>query len=206
MQPESWSKYWWENVKKEEPTDCWLAQMFITPEDEKIFLPKDTSWLIVTAPANVQIIVYGDGSELHPVDAEKEDEKISVISGGAESLENISARTGYDQFAFMSPRYERTFAFTVDSTETDNEKYEVFKNTSFHLVGVYKNGLKAGQRVMEYYVKNTENDYPSPSKKKSPVVLYGDYPDDVVDWYVSVIGDNYTEFFIKFNIDTTPTS
>jgi hypothetical protein len=75
MQPESWSKYWWENVKKEEPTDCWLAQMFITPEDEKIFLPKDTSWLIVTAPANVQIIVYGDGSELHPVDAEKEDEK-----------------------------------------------------------------------------------------------------------------------------------
>ena len=70
------------------------------------------------------------------------------------------------------------------------------KKTSIHISGISKKGLKAGQRVMEYYVRNTDDDYPAPATTKS-VDLYGDYPDGSIDWYVSVIGDNYTEFFIK---------
>lgn len=68
------------------------------------------------------------------------------------------------------------------------------RTASLHFVGVSSKGTLAGQRIMEYYVKNS---VPSPGEQPKEVILYGDYPEDGIDWYVSVIGDNYTEFFIQ---------
>jgi hypothetical protein len=68
------------------------------------------------------------------------------------------------------------------------------ENASLHFVGVSNKGTMTGQRIMEYYVRNS---VPMPGEQTKEINLYGDYPEDGIDWYVSVIGDNYTEFFIQ---------
>ena len=196
--PETWSKRWWDEVKHAEPTGekYWAAQMFCTPLDEKVFIPQERTHLIISAPSDVYVMVYADGSVLYPVNSELETSKVNFITNSnAETVSKMTQRTGYDAFAFLSPRYKRTLKIKNNATAQDNG-YDELKKTSIHISGISKKGLKAGQRVMEYYVRNTDDDYPAPATTKS-VDLYGDYPDGSIDWYVSVIGDNYTEFFIK---------
>jgi hypothetical protein len=143
-------------------------------------------------------MVYADGNVLYPVDSEMETSKnIFITDGGSENMSEMTERTGYDSLAFFSPRYKRTLKIYNNAIDTDNG-YDAFKKSSIHVAGVMTEGLKSGQRVMEYYIRNTDDDYPAPGTEKD-VIIYGDYPDSDIDWYVSIIGDNYTEFFIKQN-------
>ena len=173
--------------------------MFCNPlsgSDQKIFVPQERTHMVISAPSDVYVMVYADGNVLYPVDSAMETIKNAFITNnGSENMSEMTQRTGYDAFAFISPRYGRTLKIYNSASSSDNG-YDVLKNSSIHVSGVSRKGLKAGQRVMEYYIRNTDDDYPAPGTEKD-VIIYGDYPDGDVDWYVSVIGDNYTEFFIE---------
>lgn len=153
--------------------------------------------LIVSAPSNMRIMVYADGNETFDVDSAFEDEKVKAITDNyTETALNMTARTGYDAYTFLKPKYKNDFKVKVRTGE-EASKFDVFKNSTIHIVGTMKTGQLAGQRVVEQYFKTNDENYPSPSHGVLNITVFSDYPSERVDWYVSVIGNNFTEFFLR---------
>ena len=194
-----WCQRWWEEVKGSDvPTgiQAWNTQVFCPLKTQKIFIPSGMKKLIVSTlkDESIYVMVFSDGKIPLKVDNTKEQYKIDTLRGGSDQPETIIyENTGYDVLKFMSPRYKRTFKI-VNNANSQYYKSDVMKTASLHFIGVSNKGNMSGQRLMEYYVRNS---IPSPDEQSKDVILYGDYPEDGIDWYVSVISDNYTEFFIQ---------
>ena len=196
-----WCQRWWEEVKGSSvPTGgtAWETQVFCPLTTQKIFIPSGMKKLIVSTlnDESIYVMVFSDGNTPLPVNDEKEKYKINTLRGNSdEPITVIYENTGYDVLKFLSPRYKRTFRITNNANIQDYSS-DVMENASLHFVGVSNKGTMTGQRIMEYYVRNS---VPMPGEQTKEINLYGDYPEDGIDWYVSVIGDNYTEFFIQKN-------